>query len=194
MELLLVSHGEALTKFSKAIAGKDFALIASDTRITTGYTILSREYSRTTQLTKTCAITSGGMVADIDALHKDLTLKVKVYVRLHRREPDIESLARLLGNTLYGRRFFPYYAFNLLTGLTREGEGVVYGYDAIGSHDKIMYGVQGSGNELGTPLLDNQFVGHNHMITRPADNRQTSEETAKDVINSIAERDIYTGD
>jgi 20S proteasome alpha/beta subunit len=46
---------------------------------------LSRDYSRTTKLTEKCAITSSGMVADIDTLHKDLITKVKIYERLHKR-------------------------------------------------------------------------------------------------------------
>ena len=49
----------------------------------------------------------------------------------------------------------PYYAFNLLCGINEKGEGVVYGYDAIGSYDKLTYGVQGSGSQLGAPILDN---------------------------------------
>ena len=97
-------------------------------------------------------------------------------------------------NTLYGRRFMPYYAFNLLCGLTTAGEGVIYGYDAIGSYSTLTYGVQGSGTEMAAPLLDNQFVGHNSMIKQVASDKQDVEDAAKDIINSIAERDIYTGD
>ena len=88
----------------------------------------------------------------------------------------------------------PYYTFNLLCGLNTEGQGVVYGYDAIGSYDKLTYGVQGSGSQLGSPLLDNQFVGHNHLVKTLPDDIKKVEDTAKDIINSIAERDIYTGD
>jgi 20S proteasome subunit beta 6 len=102
---------------STAIAGSNFVLVAADTRISQGYNILSREYSKTTKLTEQVVITSGGMVADIETLHKLLIAKVKTYERQFKRSPSLESLAQLLGNTLYGRRFMPYYAFNLLCGL-----------------------------------------------------------------------------
>ena len=106
---------------------------------------MSRDYKRTSRLTDKCVITSSGCATDIETLHKDMITKVKVYERRHKRSPDTESLAQLLGNTLYGRRFMPYYAFNLLCGLKKNGEGAVYGYDAIGSWDTLTYGVQGSG-------------------------------------------------
>ena len=89
----------------------------------------------------------------------------------------------------------PYYAFNLLCGKDEKtGKGVVYGYDAVGSYDMLTYGVQGSGSDLGAPILDNQFIGHNFKDKILPTNQQEVENTAKDVIHSIAERDIYTGD
>ena len=88
----------------------------------------------------------------------------------------------------------PYYAFNLLCGLDKDGMGCVFGYDAIGSYDKLTYGVQGSGSELGAPILDNQFVGHNFMVKVLPESQDEVRDTCKDIISSIAERDIYTGD
>ena len=95
------------------------------------------------------------MVADMETLHKLLITKVKVYEREHKIAPTTESIAQLLSVTLYGRRFMPYYSFNLLCGLSASGEGAVYGYDAIGSYDCVSYGSQGSGQEMASPLLDN---------------------------------------
>ena len=177
-----------------AIAGKDFVTVAADTRISAGFNILSRSYSRTTKLTDSIVITSGGMVADIETLHKDLLFAVRMYEIQNKKKPSVEAMAPRLMNMLYGRRFMPYYAFNLLCGLDENGQGVIYGYDAIGSYDKLTYGCQGSGQQLGSPILDNQFVGHNFMVKILPESQDEVESTGKDVINAIAERDIYTGD
>jgi len=37
-------------------------------------------------------------------------------------------------------------------------------------------------------------VGHNYKVKVLPESQQEVENTAKDIINSIAERDIYTGD
>merc|ERR1711934_466604 len=103
------------------------------------------------------------MIADVMTLHKQLIFDVKVYKMKNKgREPSAEALAARLMKFLYGRRFMPYYAFNLLCGIDKDGAGCVYGYDAIGSFDKLTYGCQGTGTSMASPLLDNQFVGHNH--------------------------------
>jgi 20S proteasome subunit beta 6 len=118
----------------------------SDKRISEGYLIFSGEYSKTTELTQICCITSSGMVADIETLRMNLIIKVKIYESEHQgRSPDAESLAQLFGNTLCGRRFMPFYAFNMLCGFNKERQGVVHGYDSIGSFDNLKHGIQGSG-------------------------------------------------
>lgn len=99
-----------------------------------------------------------------------------------------------LAKTLYSKRFFPFYTFNLLAGLTPEGEPRVYGYDAIGSYDVCPYAVQGSGQQLMIALLDNQFQQY-HQIQKNIPKK--ADDICKilvDAFQSAAERDIYTGD
>ena len=180
--------------FCIAIAGADFVTVATDTRMSAGYSILSRNQSKTSKLTENTILTSAGMVADVETLHKNLKFVIRQYEMQNKRTPSTECIAKKLSVTLYGRRFMPYYAFNLLCGIDGDGKGVVYGYDAVGSYDKLTYGVQGSGSQLGAPILDNQFVGHNFKVKVLPESQQEVENTAKDIINSIAERDIYTGD
>ena len=72
----------------------------------------------------------------------------------------------------------PYYAFNLLCGLDETGKGVIYGYDAVGSYDTLTYGAQGSGVQLGIPILDNQFIGHNFKVKVLPESQEEVENTA----------------
>ena len=68
-------------------------MVAADTRISNGYNILSRSHSKTTKLTEKCIITSAGMVADVETLHKNLITRIRTYVMENRREPTTESIA-----------------------------------------------------------------------------------------------------
>jgi 20S proteasome subunit beta 6 len=68
------------------------------------------------------------------------------------------AVAQLLGNTLYYRRFFPYYAFCLIAGIDDNGRGCVYGYDAVGSFKRDDYGCMGSAQNFLWPLLDNLVI------------------------------------
>ncbi len=176
------------------IAGKDFCVLGGDTRLSQGYTMLSRNTSKITRLTSTAIIASSGMRSDIAKLHKTLLVRVKDYEYRIHKEPSLDALAHLLSKELYSHRFFPYYAFNLLGGLDSHGVGAIYGYDAVGSFDRLTYGAQGSGSQLVTPVLDNQLQGHNHIPEVLCDSLEKAKNLVKDVMNSCAERDIYTGD
>ena len=135
------------------------------------------------------------MLADQITLHKVLLTKIKMYEADMHKTPSIEALAQMLSTTLYYKRFFPYYTFNLLAGVDSEGKGAVYGYDAIGSFERLDQGAQGSGRSLVQSILDNQVSKNNQLIVDDrAPHVDELKTLCKDAISSACERDIYTGD
>ncbi len=61
-----------------AIAGKDFCIVAADSRLSLGYSILSRTSPKVAQLTSKCCIASSGCQADMITLQKFLKFRMQV--------------------------------------------------------------------------------------------------------------------
>ncbi len=128
-----------------AVAGNDYCIVAASTRLSTGYSILTRDGSRILKLyglTITVSlihsqhntvllllttrsdkvfIASAGMQADMKTLHKMLHTRQVMYQYNNRKPLSANATAQLLSNTLYFKRFFPYYTFNIVAGLDDEG-------------------------------------------------------------------------
>ncbi|KAL0397781.1 UNVERIFIED_CONTAM: Proteasome subunit beta type-1 [Sesamum calycinum] len=159
-----------------AIAGADYCVIAADTRMSTGYNILTRDYSKIIQLADKSVMASSGFQADVRALQKVLAARHLIYQHQHNKQMSCPAMAQLLSNTLYYKRFFPYYAFNVLGGLDNEG------WDTVLKALVLLL----------SPLLGQPTeVSKSSLIT-------CKESEAIDLVKtcfaSATERDIYTGD
>jgi len=177
-----------------AVAGDNYAVVAGDTRMSTGFRIHTRNLSKIVRLTDKCVIATSGMQADMVALHRIVSMRIALFEHDHRKVPSINAIAQMLSTILYYRRFFPYYTFNLLAGIDDEGKGAVYGYDAVGSFERTQYVAEGTGSALMMSALDNQLRQSHQSIKRTPPSKEETIDLVKDIITSAAERDIYTGD
>jgi 20S proteasome subunit beta 6 len=177
-----------------AVAGEDYCALISDTRLSQGYSIHTRENSKVIQLTPHVLLASAGMQSDRETLHRVLKMRMSDYEHEHKKPPSLEAVAQLLSTMLYHKRFFPYYTFNVLAGTDSTGKGGVYVYDAIGSHERVPWAANGSGGHQVMSVLDSQVGKTNQTIPGAPLDRVGVINVMKDAITSVGERDILTGD
>jgi 20S proteasome subunit beta 6 len=162
--------------------------------MSTGYEIVSRTQSKLFELTDQTVLCAVGCNSDIITLRRMLDARLTQYQHAEGKPMSSHAAAQLLSVTLYYRRFFPYYAFNLVGGIDNEGKGAVYGYDAVGSYKRDDYGAMGSGQNFVIPILDNLFGHKNRQDEKKAIPAEEAVRMIKDIFIIAAERDIHTGD
>ena len=176
------------------MAEGDFALMASDTRLSENYYIHSRTCVKVYQLTDETVLACTGCHTDITALRRLVETRLKMYKHEHRTPMKTGAIAAMLSTILYHKRFLPYWVYNIVGGLDEHGKGCVYSFDPLGSYERVQYQVAGSAGHMLQPILDNQ-IGHKHQTGHPPPLTQDrAVRLVQDMFISGAERDIYTGD
>lgn len=173
----------------------DLMILAGDTRISRSYSILKRDATKIHKLTEDTYILSAGMYADYTNLWKIMDERIKLYQLNLEKIPTTSAISAMLSKILYEKRFFPFYAFNIVAGynkVTREYD--LYSYDAVGSYDKHQVSALGNANDMIQPLLDNQFEAYNSIQKPETKHAEEIVEIIVDAFQSAAERDITCKD
>ncbi|EPQ29601.1 uncharacterized protein PFL1_02820 [Pseudozyma flocculosa PF-1] len=184
-----------------AVCGSDFCVIASDTRQSTGYNIQTRYKPKVFRLNDKATLATNGFAADAEAFVSLIRQRLEWYRHAHGRSMPLHSIARMISTMLYGKRFFPYYVYNILGGLDEEGKGAVYSFDPVGSYEREFCRAAGAAQSLIQPFLDNQIMFRNQVSTPerqvPTPGQMTLPEVLKivtDSFTSATERHIEVGD
>lgn len=185
------------------IAGEDFAVLAGDTRHTSGYSINSRYEPKVFDVGDNLIMSANGFSADGNALIDRFKNQLKWYHFNHNKKMSIKSAARFIQHLLYGKRFFPYYVHTIIAGIDENGKGTVYSFDPVGSYELEQCRAGGAALSLIMPFLDNQVNFKNQM--EPSSNGTKKKELkylkldevldlVRDAFSSATERHIHVGD
>jgi len=178
-----------------AIAGNDYAIIAADTRLSSGYSIHTRNQDKSFKLSERTVLASTGCWCDTLSLTSLISARMQMYEHLHNKKMSTTAVAQMLSILMYNRRFFPYYVSNILAGIDDNGEGAIYSYDPIGHCERKKYGAGGSAGPLLQPVLDSQVGLLNQVgVEKTPIPLERAKAIIRDTFISAAERDIYTGD
>ena len=196
------------------ITGQDFAILAGDTRSTSGYNINSRYSPKLFRIGGQGPENKGskivlsvvGFAADGNSLKERLDTIVKMYKFQHGKEMSVHACAQRLSHILYNKRFFPYYVHAILGGLDEEGKGALYSYDPVGSYEREQCRAAGAASSLIMPFLDNQVNLKNQYdvdsgegldkvqaVPKPLPRKEV-EQLVRDAFTSAVERHIEVGD
>jgi 20S proteasome subunit beta 6 len=196
------------------ITGSSFAILAGDTRSTSGYNINTRYApklfriggSGPTNKNARIVLSVVGFAADGKALQERLDVIVKMYKYQHGKEMSVHACAQRLSHILYNKRFFPYYVTAILGGLDENGKGALYSYDPVGSYEREQCRAAGAAASLIMPFLDNQVNLKNQYDPSSGQGLEKTmrvpealplegvEGLVRDAFTSAVERHIEVGD
>ncbi|HEU03906.1 MAG TPA: proteasome subunit beta [Nitrosopumilus sp.] len=159
-------------------------VFASEKRIAYGNFLVSKTTKKTFQLTPKVGAACAGLVADMQILSLQISALAKIRKMEIKREIPPNTIAKMMSNMMYERRFFPLLTQVIVGGVVDKP--VIYTLDPLGSVLPDDYAAVGTGAETALGVLDPQFK--ENMTEKDAI------ELAKKAVKSAILRDSFSGD
>ena len=159
-------------------------VFASEKRIAYGNFLVSKSTKKTFQITPKVGATCAGLVADMQILSLQISALAKIRKMELKRDIPPNSVAKMMSNMMYERRFFPLLTQVIVGGVVDDP--VIYTLDPLGSVLPDDYAAVGTGAEMALGVLDPQF--------KPNMTEEEAVELAKKSVRSASMRDSFSGD
>ncbi|HET6517734.1 MAG TPA: proteasome subunit beta [Nitrosopumilaceae archaeon] len=159
-------------------------VFASEKRIAYGNFLVSKSTKKTFPLTPKVGATCAGLVADMQILSLQIAALAKIRKMELKREIPPNTIAKMMSNMMYERRFFPLLTQVIVGGVVDKP--VIYTLDPLGSVLPDEYAAVGTGAEMALGVLDPQFKAN---MTE-----QEAIDLAKKAVKSATLRDSFSGD
>ncbi len=136
--------------------GRDFVVLATDRRATSGYFIASKRARKIAEIDRHVAVTIAGTVGDA----QQLIDRLRAEAGLYRAEMDapipVRSLATLASLILFQNR--PILVVQMLIGGVDQEEGAtLYSVDWLGTVTKEKYVATGSGTPFAIAIIEEEY-------------------------------------
>lgn len=130
-------------------------VIASEKRIAYGNFLVSKTTKKTFPLTDKVGAACAGLVADMQILALQIKALTKIRKMELKRDVPPNSVAKMISNLMYERRFFPLLTQVIVGGIVDKP--AIYTLDPLGSVLPDEYAAVGTGAEMALGVLDPQF-------------------------------------
>ncbi|HEY8109365.1 MAG: proteasome subunit beta [Nitrososphaerales archaeon] len=137
------------------ITFNDGVVIASEKRIAYGNFLVSKTTKKTFPLTDKVGAACAGLVADMQILTLQIRALTKIRKMELKRDVPPNSVAKMISNLMYERRFYPLLTQVIVGGIIDKP--AIYTLDPLGSVLPDEYAAVGTGAEMALGVLDPQF-------------------------------------
>jgi len=137
------------------ITYNDGVVFASERRIAYGNFVVSKTTKKTFVITPYVGAACAGLVADMQILSLQISALAKIRKMDIKREVPPNTIAKMMSNMMYERRFFPLLTQVIVGGLVDKPS--IYTLDPIGSVLPDDYAAVGTGAEMALGILDQQY-------------------------------------
>jgi proteasome beta subunit len=137
------------------ITFNDGVVIASEKRIAYGNFLVSKTTKKTFPLTDKVGAACAGLVADMQILALQIRALTKIRKMELKRDVPPNSVAKMISNLMYERRYFPLLTQVIVGGIIDKP--AIYTLDPLGSVLPDEYAAVGTGAEMALGVLDPQF-------------------------------------
>ena len=130
-------------------------VFASERRIAYGNFVVSKTTKKTFVITPQVGAACAGLVADMQILSLQVSALAKIRKMEIKRDVPPNTIAKMMSNMMYERRFFPLLTQVIVGGLV--GSPVIFTLDPLGSVLPDDYAAVGTGAEMALGILDQQY-------------------------------------
>ncbi len=130
-------------------------VFASERRIAYGNFLVSKSTKKTFDITSKVGAACAGLVADMQLLSLQIKALAKIRKMEIKRDVPPNTIAKMMSNLMYERRFFPLLTQVIVGGVV--GKPAIYTLDPLGSVLPDEYAAVGTGAEMALGVLDPQF-------------------------------------